>query len=152
MQIDIITIFPSMFSGFLEESIIKRAQNKELVKINLHNLRDYTLDKHKKVDDRPFGGGPGMIFTVEPVVRAINALKKSIGRKSYNILLTPAGKIFNQKKARELAKKKNITMLCGHYEGFDQRIHDFIDFDEVSIGEYVLSGGEVRQWSSLMQS
>lgn len=143
MQFDVITLFPNTFQGFLEESIIKRAQAKELVKINLHNLRDYTKDKHKKVDDKPFGGGPGMVLMAEPIVLAIEFLEKKLGKKTHKVLLTPTGKLFNQSKASELASKENIIILCGHYEGFDERIKDLIEFDEISIGEYVLSGGEV---------
>lgn len=147
MRIDIITLFPSMFRGFLEESIIKRAQAKSLVEIHLHNIRDFTLDKHHKVDDRPYGGGPGMVLTPEPVFRTMEYLSQSnVGKDRqdvHRVLLTPRGKLFDQAKAKELAKKPGLVLLCGHYEGFDERVHQALGFEEISIGEYVLSGGEI---------
>ncbi|MBI5779102.1 MAG: tRNA (guanosine(37)-N1)-methyltransferase TrmD [Planctomycetes bacterium] len=144
MVIDVITLFPGMFKGFLKESIIKRAQAKRLVKINLHDLRDFSTDKHHKVDDRPFGGGPGMLLLAEPIVRAFEYLKANGRSDAHKIVLTPAGKTFGQPKARALSKKKGLIILCGHYEGFDQRIFDIIKFDDIiSIGRYVLSGGEL---------
>ncbi len=143
MIIDIITLFPDIFKGFLEGSIIKRAQAKGLVKINLHNLRDYTLDKHKKVDDRPYGGGPGMVLMVEPVCRMIESLEKQ-GRASYHkVLLTPQGRTFRQPVAKELVDREGLILLCGHYEGFDERIKQLFAWDEISIGNYVLTGGEI---------
>ncbi|MFA5794711.1 MAG: tRNA (guanosine(37)-N1)-methyltransferase TrmD [Candidatus Brocadiia bacterium] len=146
MLIDVVTIFPEMFERVIGTSIIGRAQEKGLVKINLHNLRDFTLDKHKKVDDKPFGGGPGMVLMVEPIARAMAYLKKSQGRarkaKAHNILLSPRGRRFNQEVARELANKGRLVMLCGHYEGFDQRVNEIADFDEISVGDFVTSGGE----------
>ena len=144
MVIDVITLFPGMFKGFLKESIIKRAQVKRCVKINLHNLRDFSTDKHNKVDDRPFGGGPGMLLLAEPIVRAFEYLKANGRSDAHKIILTPAGKTLAQPKARSLSKKKGLIILCGHYEGFDQRIFDIIKFDDIiSIGRYVLSGGEL---------
>ena len=144
MVIDVITLFPGMFKGFLKESIIKRAQAKRLVKINLHNLRDFATNKHHQVDDRPFGGGPGMLLLAEPIVRAFEYLKANGRKDAHKIILTPAGKTFSQPKARALSRKKGLIILCGHYEGFDQRIFDIIKFDDIiSIGRYVLSGGEL---------
>ncbi|MEK7449586.1 MAG: tRNA (guanosine(37)-N1)-methyltransferase TrmD [Planctomycetota bacterium] len=143
MLIDIITIFPEMFTGFISESIIHRALENNLVTINIHNLRDDTTDKHKKVDDRPYGGGPGMILTPEPVFRAVEGLAKKYSSPTYKILLTPQGKRFTQTKARQLAGEKNLLLLCGHYEGFDERIRQGFQWDEISIGDYVLTGGEV---------
>lgn len=143
MVIDIITLFPDIFKGFLEGSIIKRAQNKGLVEINLHNLRDYTLDKHKKVDDRPYGGGPGMVLMVEPVCRVIESLEKKGRAGFHKVLLTPQGRSFQQSVAQELVEKQGLILLCGHYEGFDERIRTLFDWDEVSIGNFVLTGGEI---------
>lgn len=143
MRIDVITLFPGIFRGWLEESIIRRAQDKDLVGIQLHNLRDFTLDKHNKVDDRPFGGGPGMVLTPEPVFRAMEHLTSNGCQDAHRVLLTPRGKLFDQAKARELAARSGLVILCGHYEGFDERIHQALGFEEISIGEYVLSGGEI---------
>lgn len=139
MQIDILTLFPEMFEGFLTESIIKRAIEKEQVNINIINFRDYTTDPHGKVDDTSFGGGAGMVLQIEPIY---NALEKIKTKDSYIILLTPSGKTFNQKKAKELAQKKHIILICGHYEGFDYRIKELVD-EEISIGDFVLTGGEL---------
>ncbi len=143
LQFDIITIFPEVFLPIFNESIIKRAQKKGLVKIILHNLRDYSLDKHKKVDDRPFGGGPGMVFRPEPIFRAVDYIKgKSKQKKVKTILLSPQGKKLSQKLAKELSKEKQLILICGHYEGLDERVKKIIDA-EVSIGDYVLTGGEL---------
>ncbi len=143
MRIDIISIFPKMFSAVLDESIIKRAQKKGKVKIFVHDLRDYTLDKHRKVDDRPFGGGSGMVIQVEPIFRAIQAIKKKIKGKSKVILLCPQGKRLNQDYARKLSKCKNLIFICGHYEGVDERVRLYLVDEEISIGDYVLTGGEL---------
>lgn len=144
MIIDIISIFPKMFDFVLSESIIKRAQQKGKVKINIHNLRDYTLDKHKKVDDRPFGGGSGMVMTPEPVFRAVERLKRKAGNsKIKTILLGPQGRAFNQKTAKRLLKNKHLILICGHYEGLDERIKQSLVDEEISIGDYILSGGEL---------
>ncbi|MCK5578024.1 MAG: tRNA (guanosine(37)-N1)-methyltransferase TrmD [Planctomycetes bacterium] len=142
MIIDVITLFPQMFQGFLMESIIHRAQKAKLVRINLHNLRDYTLNKHRKVDDRPYGGGPGMVLSPEPIFRAVEHLEKN-KRRSHKILLTPQGKRFTQTKAKKLSQEKRLILLCGHYEGFDERVRQGFDWDEISIGDYVLTGGEL---------
>ncbi len=139
MKIDVLTLFPKMFEGFLSESIIKRAIEQKLVKINVHNIRDYTLDPHKKVDDYGFGGGKGMVLMPQPIFDAVNKFKTD---DSYVILMTPQGNTYNQKKAYELTTKKHIIIICGHYEGFDERIRTLAD-EEISIGDYVLTGGEI---------
>lgn len=139
MQIDILTLFPEMFNGFLTESIIKRAIEKEKVKINIINFRDYTTDPHGKVDDTPFGGGAGMVLQVEPIYNALENIKT---KDSHIILLTPSGKTFNQQKAKTLTKHNHIILICGHYEGFDDRIKQLVD-EEISIGDFILTGGEL---------
>lgn len=142
MRIDIITIFPGMFSGPFTESIIKRAQHKGLIEIQLHQLRDYTTDKHRKVDDYAFSGGAGMVMMIEPVVNCIETLRKE---RDYDevIYMSPDGKLLDQKMANELSLKGNIIILCGHYKGIDERIREHYITMEVSIGDYVLSGGEL---------
>jgi tRNA (guanine37-N1)-methyltransferase len=164
MKIDILTLFPKMFGacpakpwrsgGPFSESIIKRAQEKGIVKINIHNLRDWATDKRKTVDDKPYGGGPGMVMRVDIIDRALRDLKSEIRNpksetnsklqipKSKTILLTPAGKLFNQKKARSLSQLSNLILICGHYEGVDERVRQLVD-EEISIGDYVLTGGEL---------
>ena len=143
MRIDIISIFPEMFSAVLDESIIKRAQKKGKVAIFTHDLRDYTLDKHHKVDDRPFGGGSGMVIQAEPIFRAVQAIKKKIKGKGRVILLCPQGKRFNQDYAKKLSKCDNLILICGHYEGVDERVRLYLADEEISIGDYVLTGGEL---------
>lgn len=144
MKIDILTLFPQMFKGPFEESIIKRAQKKGLVKIEIHNLRNCTTDKHGTVDDRPYGGGTGMILMVEPIDRALRDLKrKAKNEKRKVILLSPQGKVFNQEKARQLAKINHLIFICGHYEGMDERVCENLVDEEISIGDYVLTGGEL---------
>lgn len=141
LQFDIITIFPKVFDGVFSESMIKRAQEKKKIKIRVHDLRDYTVDKHRKVDDKPFGGGPGMVLQPQPI---FDAVKKIKGKKKAKILLmTPSGKPFDQKTARCLSKEKNIIMICGHYEGVDERVTEYLADECISIGDYVLTGGEV---------
>ena len=139
MRIDILTLFPSMFDGFLSNSIIKRAIENKLVEINIVNFRDYSLDPHHKVDDTPYGGGRGMVLMVQPIYDAVMDLKTE---DSKVILLTPDGMQYNQKYAYELKKYKHLIIICGHYEGFDDRIRSVVDF-EVSIGDYILTGGEI---------
>ena len=139
MKIDILTLFPSMFENLLNESIIARAIKEEKVVINIHKIRDYSLDKHKRVDDYPIGGGEGMVLMIEPIYRALNDLKKE---NTLTIMMTPQGTTYNQKKAYELSKYKHIIILCGHYEGFDERIRSLVDM-EISIGDFVLTGGEL---------
>lgn len=139
MKIDIITLFPNMFTGFINESIIKRAIENNLVEINIVNLRDYTLDKHLKVDDTPYGGGNGMVLACQPVFDCIRTLRKE---DSLVIMMTPQGEVYSQSKANELALKNHLIFLCGHYEGFDERIRSIVDI-EISIGDFVLTGGEL---------
>lgn len=141
MRIDIITIFPSLFDSFLSESLIKKACDKKIISFHVHNLRDFTSDKHRTVDDRPYGGGAGMLLKIEPLVKAIRSIRKT--QKSRIILLSPAGTQFTQKKAAIFTKKYNhLIFICGRYEGFDARIKQYVD-EELSIGPYVLNGGEV---------
>ena len=139
MKIDILTLFPSMFDGFLNTSIIKRAIDLGKVDIKVHNFRDYSTDKHGRVDDYPYGGGAGMVLMCEPIFRAIEDIKTD---ESLVIMLSPGGKVFKQSVAVDLSKEKHIILLCGHYEGFDERIKTIVDM-ELSIGDYVLTGGEV---------
>jgi tRNA (guanine37-N1)-methyltransferase len=150
MRFDIITIFPGIFNSYLNESILRRAQKRGLIKIKIHNLRDFTRDKHKKVDDRPFGGGPGMALKIEPLTRAISSLKSKVkSQKSKVIIFTPTGKQFDNKIAADLAKKNNqLILICGRYEGIDERVKKVIQdtrykVQEISIGPYVLTGGEL---------
>ena len=145
MKIDIITLFPKMFSGPFDESIIARAQKNGLVDIKIHDLRQWGLGERKTVDDRPYGGGVGMIIRVDVVDRAISNLEFKILNESQRriILLTPRGEMYNQAKAREFSKLEHLILICGHYEGFDQRIADHLVDEEVSIGNYVLTGGEI---------
>jgi len=142
MRIDILTLFPEMFSGPFNHSIIKRAQDNCIVEIYLHNIRDFTTNKHNKVDDYAFSGGAGMVMTIQPIVDAIESLTKE---RQYDeiIYTTPDGEQFNQKAANTLSTKQNIIMLCGHYKGIDQRIRDHFITKEYSIGDYVLTGGEL---------
>ena len=140
MKIDILTLFPNMFDGFIGESIIKRAIEKGNVTINIHNIRDYSKDPHKKVDDYGFGGGKGMVLMPQPIFDAVEALKTDTSKV---IMMTPQGKTFNQKMAYEMAQNEtHLIFICGHYEGFDERIRSLVDI-EMSIGDYVLTGGEL---------
>ncbi len=143
MRIDIITIFPNMFSAVLDESILKRAQAKGKVKILVHDLRRYSLDKHHKVDDRPFGGGSGMLMQIEPIFRAVESIKKKLKAKARVVLLCPQGDQFTQLRAKELSRCKNLILICGHYEGIDERVREHLVDLEISIGDYVLTGGEL---------
>lgn len=139
MKIDVLTLFPSMYDGFLKESIIGRAIKNNLVEINIHNIRDYSKDKNKKVDDYGFGGGAGMVLMPEPIFEAVENIKTN---DSHIIMMTPQGIPYKQKKAHELKQKKHIIIICGHYEGFDERIRSIVH-EEISIGDYVLTGGEI---------
>ena len=170
MKIDILTLFPNMFKGPFDESIIRRAQDKKLVEIKIHNLRKWTKDKRKTVDDRPYGGGVGMVLMIEPIYQALRELcpqspkfRQKLNPKPKNkvsqnvviatkcekqkgeriVLLSPQGKVFNQKKARQLTKLNHLVLICGHYEGFDERIHQHLIDEEISIGDYILTGGEL---------
>lgn len=142
MTFDIITLFPKMFSGPFEESIVKRAQDKSLVKINFHNLRDWAVDKRGSVDDKPYGGGVGMVLRIEPIFNSIANCKLQI-ENSKTILMDPRGKKFNQQVAREYSKLDQLIIVCGHYEGFDERIKEHLVDEAVSVGDYVLTGGEI---------
>lgn len=143
MEINILTLFPEMFVGPLSESIIKRAIDKKIVKINYFNLREYTTDKHKTVDDTPCGGGAGMVLKVDIVDRALEKITKSKREDFHVILMTPQGKTFNQNIAQELTQKKKMILICGHYEGFDERIREHLIDEEISLGDFVLTGGEI---------
>lgn len=140
MRFEIITIFPQIFDSYFNQSIIKRAKDKKKARIIIHNLRVHTADKHRTVDDRPYGGGPGMIFKVEPIYKCLKKIKRL--KKSKVVLLTPEGKFFNQKEAQRFARYDQIILLCGRYEGFDERVNKLVD-EKISIGQYVLTGGEV---------
>lgn len=141
IKFDIISIFPKTFNSYFSESLIARAQKKKLIKINSHNLRDWTSDKHKTVDDRPFGGGLGMVMKIEPIYKAVNSLKK--GKKTKVILFTPRGRKFNQKMAYQFSKLDQLILICGRYEGVDERAAKYIADVELSIGDYDLMGGEL---------
>ncbi|MEE8620263.1 MAG: tRNA (guanosine(37)-N1)-methyltransferase TrmD [Dehalococcoidia bacterium] len=144
MHIDILCLFPEMFTSPLNESIIKRAREQELVNITVHNIRDYTHDKHHTVDDYPYGGGPGMVLKPEPIFEAAEAVKQQLGVSEMPIiLLTPQGRLFSQSVARELSLHPYLMLVCGHYEGLDERVCEYLATDEISIGDYVLSGGEL---------
>jgi len=142
MRIDILTIFPEMLKCFFSESIVKRAIKKGIVEINCHNLRDFTTNKHRQVDDYQYGGGAGMVMMIEPIDRAIEFLKQ---QRKYDeiIYVTPDGEPFNQRMANYISTLNNIIILCGHYKGVDQRVRDFLITKEISIGDYVLTGGEL---------
>jgi tRNA (guanine37-N1)-methyltransferase len=144
MRIDILTLFPQMFDGLLNCSIIGRAIEHGLVDIKLHDIRGYTHDKHHIVDDYPYGGGAGMVLKPEPIFEAVDDIKEELGPSSVStILLSPQGRLFNQEVARKLAGCRNLILICGHYEGVDERVAEHIVSDEISIGDYLLSGGEV---------
>ena len=144
MRFDIITIFPKIFDSYFNESIIKRAQKRKLIKINIHNLRDFTNDKHKTVDDKPYGGGFGMVLMVEPIHKAVKYIKRKFrAKKSKIILLSAKGKKFNQKMAQKFAKLDQIIIISGRYEGVDERVAQYIADEEISIGDYILTGGEL---------
>jgi tRNA (guanine37-N1)-methyltransferase len=155
IKFDVITIFPELVKAFSKESLLKRAQEKKLLKISIHNLRDWAKDPHRKVDDKPFGGGLGMVFRVEPIYKAVTALKSEIRNprsetnsklktlKSKTILFTPRGKKFTQEMADKFSKFDQIILICGRYEGVDERVAKYIADEELSIGDYVLMGGEI---------
>ncbi|MBO4646474.1 MAG: tRNA (guanosine(37)-N1)-methyltransferase TrmD [Bacteroidales bacterium] len=142
MRIDILTLFPIMFEGVFSQSIIKRAVNKGILELHTHDIRDYSKDKHKRVDDYPFGGGPGMVMMVEPIADCITALKSE---RNYDAVLfmAPDGQTFNQSTANRISLYENVIILCGHYKGVDERVRQLFVTEEISIGDYVLSGGEI---------
>jgi len=148
LQIDILTLFPEMFQSPFSVGIFKRAIDHKLVGVNIHNIRDCTHDKHHTVDDYPYGGGAGMVLKPEPIFEAVESIKADISLKQGVdvlpvILLTPQGRLFSQEIALELSKHSHLILICGHYEGVDERVHEYLVTDEVSIGDYVLSGGEL---------
>ncbi len=143
MRIDIITLFPSMFRGPFDESIIKRARKKGILEINLHNLRDFTGDRHRTVDDLPYGGGAGMVMKPEPLFRAVEKVKEEKRSSWKVILLSPQGQPFAQEKAKELAQEEGLIFICGHYEGVDERVREHLIDEELSLGDFVLTGGEL---------
>jgi tRNA (guanine37-N1)-methyltransferase len=143
MRIDLFTLFPAMFEGPLTESILKRAQEHGLLEINIHNIRDYAIDKHHVTDEPPYGGGGGMVMKVEPIVTAVEMVLGEARGHVPVILTTPQGRLFNQALARELASAPRLAFICGHYEGVDDRVRSLVVTDEISIGDYVLTGGEL---------
>ena len=143
MKIDILSLFPEMFDGFLKTSIIKRAIDKEVVDIQIHNFREFTHDKHKHVDDYPYGGGAGMVMQPEPIYACYQDIVGKMDKKPRVIYMTPQGRVFSQEIAEELSKEESLIFLCGHYEGIDERVLDEIVTDHLSIGDYVLTGGEL---------
>jgi tRNA (guanine37-N1)-methyltransferase len=146
MRIDVLTIFPSMFEPVLGESIVKRAQAAGKVKIAVYDIRDYTLDKHRKVDDRPYGGGSGMVMTPQPIFSAVESILKKGRKRSvkpYIVLLSARGRRLTQKDLKSLSRKKHVILICGHYEGVDERVAQYLADEEISIGDYILTGGEL---------
>ncbi|MBX7166759.1 MAG: tRNA (guanosine(37)-N1)-methyltransferase TrmD [Pirellulales bacterium] len=144
MRFDVLTLFPGMFSGYLNESLLKAAIEQGLIDVRLHNIRDWAEGKHQRVDDRPYGGGPGMVLMVKPVVECVEAVQAESGTQpGHVVLLRPQGRRLTQAVIEELAEKPRLVLICGRYEGFDERVIDILAPDEVSIGDYVLNGGEV---------
>lgn len=143
MQFDIFSIFPSMFTGFLTESVLKRARDAGLIDINLHDIRQWSTDRHRSVDDYPYGGGAGMVMMAPPVVEAVESVIPERNSDTEIIVLSASGELFNQRTARELASKSRVGLVCGRYEGIDQRVMDLLGAREISIGDYVLTGGEL---------
>jgi len=143
MRFDVLTLFPDIFQGYLGQSLLKRAIDAGLVEVKLHNIRDWARDKHNSVDDRPFGGGPGMVLKVEPVVECVESVRRQEPGPGLLILLSPQGTRLDQAAAERLAQEERILLLCGRYEGFDERIREILDPVEISIGDFVLNGGEV---------
>jgi tRNA (guanine37-N1)-methyltransferase len=143
MRFDVVTLFPELFSGYLGQSLLKKAIDRQLVAVNLYNLRDWSKDKHHTVDDRPFGGGPGMVLKVDTVVECVENIQAQAPPPGHVILLSPQGRCLDQQLVEDLAKFERHLLLCGRYEGFDQRVVDILQPDEISIGDFVLNGGEV---------
>jgi tRNA (guanine37-N1)-methyltransferase len=143
MKIDVLSLFPDMFSGVFGQSILKKAQEKSAVQFQVLDFREFSSNKHRNVDDYPYGGGAGMVLTPQPLFDAVETLTKETSEKPRIILLCPQGERFSQKKAEELSKEKHLIFLCGHYEGYDERIREHLVTDEISIGDYVLTGGEL---------
>lgn len=144
MEINVLTLFPGIFEGFLNETLIKRALKDQKIEINLVNIRDFATDKHHQTDDTPYGGGPGMVMKIEPIYKALQSVKRNLKEdKQKTVLMSPRGKQFTQKIAQDYSKLNSLTLICGRYEGIDQRVSDNLADEELSIGPYVLSGGEV---------
>lgn len=143
MRFDVLTLFPEMFPGYLSQSLLNLAIERGLVNVEVHNIRDWAKGKHKNVDDRPFGGGPGMVLSPEPVVECVEAVQQMDSSPGRVIMLTPSGRRFDQRVAEEYSNEQRLVLLCGRYEGFDQRVVDILQPDELSIGDFVLNGGEV---------
>lgn len=143
MIIDVLTIFPGMFRGPWDESIIKRAREKGLVEVRTWDIRDFSVDKHRTVDDYSFGGGTGMVMKPEPIFRAVEEVQKFRSSRGWIILMCPQGRVFDQEKARTLSRQEHLIILCGHYEGIDERVRQYLVDEEISIGDYVLTGGEL---------
>jgi tRNA (guanine37-N1)-methyltransferase len=143
MRFDILTLFPGMFPGYLGQSLLEKAIDRGLVEVRIHDIREWSRNKHQTVDDRPYGGGPGMVMCVEPVVECVEAILARDSRPARVVLLTPQGRRLDQKVVEELAAHERLILLCGRYEGFDHRVIDILQPDEISIGDYVLNGGEV---------
>ncbi|MBR4720885.1 MAG: tRNA (guanosine(37)-N1)-methyltransferase TrmD [Clostridia bacterium] len=143
MKFNVLTLFPDMLRSVLGESIIGRAEEKGIIELNILNIRDFSKDKHKKTDDAPFSGGGGMLMTPQPIYDAYMSIADGRKEKPHTIYMSPKGKVFNQEKAKELSKMDEIVLLCGHYEGVDQRVLDMIVDEEISIGDFVLTGGEI---------
>jgi len=141
MRIDVLTLFPGIFEGYLGQSLLKKAIDAKLVDVQLHDIRHWSRDKHHKVDDRPFGGGPGMILQVEPVVECVEAVQQQTAAGRL-VVLSPRGRTLSQPIVEELAAQTRLLLLCGRYEGFDQRVFDILQPDEISLGDYILNGGE----------
>jgi len=143
MRFDVLTLFPEIFSGYLGESLLKLAIERGLVEVRLHDFRDWATDKHRTVDDRPFGGGPGMVLKVEPLVPCVEAVRRQQADPGHLVMLTPQGRRLEQADVERLAEEKRILLQCGRYEGFDERIRLILEPEEISIGDFVLNGGEV---------
>lgn len=143
MRFDVVTVFPRMVEAGLTEGVVHRGIERGLVTVRVHDLRDFTADRHRSVDDAPYGGGPGMVMKVEPVVRAVRAIEADGGRPDAVVLLSPQGRRFSQAEARRLAGLSRVVLVCGRYEGIDERVRDVVATEEISIGDYVLSGGEL---------
>ncbi len=143
MRFDVLTLFPEMFPGYLGQSLLKLAIEKSLVEVQLHNMRDWVTNKHKNIDHKPYGGGAGMLLQVEPVVECVEAIQEMTPEPGHLVLLTPQGQPLNQRKVESLATHRRLVLMCGRYEGFDQRVHDILQPEEISIGDFILNGGEV---------
>ena len=142
MRFDVLTLFPEIFDGYLGSSVLKLAIQRGLVEVHRHNMRDWATDRHRSVDDRPFGGGPGMVLRADAVVPSVESVRRQTGDAGHLVMLTPQGRRFDQQVTEELATHQRILLLCGRYEGFDERIRQILEPDEISIGDFVLNGGE----------